>query len=97
MQFHAYRLPGGPLVLDLQSDLMDTGTRLVAPLVPVGEGPSPLTRLEPILEIDGTAQVLHTAEMAAVPSHLLKAPPVADLRDRDYEIRVALDMVFSGF
>jgi toxin CcdB len=35
--------------------------------------------------------------MAAVPSALLKGPPIADLSRSDYEVRAALDMVFSGF
>jgi toxin CcdB len=35
--------------------------------------------------------------MAAIPSALLKGEPVADLTASDYEIRAALDMVFSGF
>ncbi|GEM_PF-3614095 len=41
--------------------------------------------------------VLHTAEMAAIRSALIEAPPVADLSRFDHEIRGALDMVFSGF
>ncbi len=96
-QFHVYRLPGGMLALDLQSDLIDTGTRVVAPLIPLADGPRPLTRLEPILEIGETPHALHTAELAAVPAALVRGAPVADLTARDYEIRGALDMVFSGF
>ncbi len=37
------------------------------------------------------------AEMAVIPESALKGPPVADLSRFDYEIRAALDMVFSGF
>jgi toxin CcdB len=40
--------------------------------------------------------VLNTADMAGVPATFL-TEPVADLRAHDYEIRGALDMVFSGF
>ncbi|MFD2740095.1 CcdB family protein [Sulfitobacter aestuarii] len=96
-QFQVYALAGGRLVLDLQTDLIDTGSRVVAPLVALGAGPRPLTRLEPIIEIDGTEYALHTAEMAAIPARLMRDPPVSDLSARDYEIRGALDMVFSGF
>jgi toxin CcdB len=96
-QFRVYRVADNRLVLDLQTDLIETGTRVVAPLLPASSGPTPIGRLEPILEIEGVAHVLHTAEMAAVPSALLKAPPVADLSGFDYQIRGALDMVFSGF
>ena len=96
-QFDVYRVPGNRLVLDLQTDLITTGTRVVAPLVPAASGPKAIGRLEPVFEIEGAAYVLHTAEMAAIPSAMLKAPPVADLSQFDNEIRGALDMVFSGF
>jgi toxin CcdB len=96
-QFHVYRILGDRFVLDLQTDLIETGTRVVAPLIPVASGPKAIKRLEPVFDIDGAAYVLHTAEMAAVPSALLKGEPVVDLSASDYEIRGALDMVFSGF
>jgi toxin CcdB len=96
-QFHVYRVPGDRLVLDLQTDLVETGTRVVAPLIPMASGPKAIGRLEPVFDIGGTSYVLHTAEMAAVPSAVLKGEPVADLTASDYEIRGALDMVFSGF
>ena len=96
-QFHAYRLPGGQLVLDLQTDLIDTGTRVVAPLVPVEGGPTPITRLEPIFEIGAERYAMHAGEMAAIPARLLTDPSIADLSAYDYEIKGALDMVFSGF
>ena len=96
-QFQVYRVAGGRLVLDLQTDLIETGSRVVAPLIPLSSGPKAIRRLEPMFTIDGEDHVLHTAEMAALPSALLKGKPVADLSASDYEIRGALDMVFSGF
>ena len=96
-QFQVYRVAGNRLVLDLQTDLIETGTRVVAPLLTASTGPKAIGRLEPAFEIEGVAHVLHTAEMAAIPSAVLKAPPIADLSRFDYEIRGALDMVFSGF
>lgn len=78
-QFQVYRVPGGRLVLDLQTDLIDTGSRVVAPLVPASSGPKAISRLEPTFTIEGAAYVLHVAEMAAVPSALLKGAPFADL------------------
>ena len=96
-QFQVYRLVGGRLVLDLQMDLIDTGSRVVAPLIVVSTGPRVIGRLEPVFEVNGEDHALHTAEMAAIPSALLRGQPVADLSGSDYEIRGALDMVFSGF
>lgn len=96
-QFHVHRLPDGALVLDLQSDLIATGSRVVAPLTPVSDDLPAISRLEPIFVIDGVRCALHTAEMAAVPNRLLVGAPVANLGAEDYAIRGALDMVFSGF
>ncbi|SEA64836.1 CcdB family protein [Rubrimonas cliftonensis] len=96
-QFHVHRLPDGALVLDLQSDLIATGSRVVAPLMPVSEALPAISRLEPVFEIEGARCALHTAEMAAVPARLLAGAPVADLSAQDHAIRGALDMVFSGF
>ena len=96
-QFHVYQVPGGRLVLDLQTDLIDTGSRVVAPLFLAAAGPRAIGRLEPVFMINGEEHVLHTAEMSAIPSALLKGAQVADLSKADYEIRAALDMVFSGF
>jgi toxin CcdB len=95
-QFHVYRLPDGMAVLDLQTDLIDTGTRVVAPLLPITEALPAIRRLEPIFELGEVPLALHTAEMAAVPAHLLTVS-VADLSDQQDAIRSALDMVFSGF
>jgi len=96
-QFQVYRLAGGRLMLDLQTDLIDTGSRVVAPLIVVSTGPKVIGRLEPVFEVNGEDHALHTAEMAAIPSGLLRGQPIADLSGSDYEIRGALDMVFSGF
>jgi len=95
--FHIYGVSGDRLVLDLQTDLIETGTRVVAPLIAMASGPNAIGRLEPAFYIEGTAYVLHTAELAVIPSAVLKGEPVADLTAPDYEIRGALDMVFSGF
>jgi toxin CcdB len=96
-QFKVYRLPDGLLAVDLQSDLIATGTRVVAPLIPETEALRAFTRLEPVFEIGGTRLALHTGELAAVPARLVSGPPVADLLHEDYAIRGALDMLFSGF
>ena len=96
-QFDVYELRGGRLLIDLQSDLLDIGTRVVAPLRPLGDGPRPLSRLEPIIDLNGESYVVGVGDLAAVPLVVLNARVVANLKGRDYEIRGALDMVFSGF
>jgi len=63
-QFQVYRIAGERLVLDLQTDLIDTGSRVVAPLIPMSSGPKAIGRLEPEFEIEGVSHVLHTAEIA---------------------------------
>ncbi len=97
MQFHVYRISGGRLVVDLQSDVPALPTRVIAPLIPLETGPKPLTILEPVFELEGRPHALHTAELVAAPAALLRGTPVADLTAHDYEIRRALDMLFSGF
>lgn len=82
---------------DLQTDRIDTGSRVIAPLVPIADGPRVISSLEPVIEVQGADDALHTAEMAAIPSTLLKGQPIANLSGCDHEIRGALDMVFSGF
>jgi toxin CcdB len=97
VQFGAYRLPDGGLVLDLQPDVLShLSTRLVAPLVPEA-GTRPVTILEPVLEVQGARLVLLTSEMMTIRAKLLRELPVARLVDADYTIRKALDMMFSGF
>jgi toxin CcdB len=98
VQFHAYRMPDGPLVLDMQHDVLShLPFRLIAPLYPELPGFQAMKVLEPVLVVEGVRMVLRVVEMASVPSKLLGGPPVARLTDADYEIRKALDMLFSGF
>lgn len=96
-QYGVYALPDGMLVVDLQHDLVDAGTRVVAPLMPVDASLPAITRLEPVFEIEGRRLALHTAELAAIRSSLLRGEAVADLSHEDAVIRAALDMLFCGF
>ena len=98
MQFCAYRLRRGHVVLDMQSDVLShLKTRLVAPLVPEGGRDTAMTVLEPVLKLDGRRTILLVSEMITVPTKELAGPPVARFVDEDYVIRRALDMLFSGF
>jgi hypothetical protein len=92
----APRRKGQPaLVLILQSDLLDEfGTRVTAPIVSLADLPE-VQRLRPEVVIDGVTMrlvmdrlsVLRTQDIGAV---------VATLRDREYDLRRALDLVFIG-
>jgi toxin CcdB len=98
VQFCAYRLRRGHVVLDMQSDVLShLTTRLVAPLVPEGRHDIAMMVLEPVFELDGTRMILLVSEMVTVPARELTGPPVARFVDEDYVIRRALDMLFSGF
>ncbi len=97
MQFRVYRITGDRLVLDLQSGIPSLPTRIVAPLVPESPVLKAISILEPVFELEGRRHVLHSGELAAVPASILNSAPVADLSAREYEIRRALDMLFSGF
>ena len=92
-----YRVPGGRLELDLQSDIVAISTRVVAPLAPASDAFGASTHLEPIFEIGGERLALHAGEMAAVPARLVSGTPVADLRDEDYAIYRSLNMLFWDF
>ncbi len=95
-QFAAYRLPGGELVIDLQSDLTPTPTRVVAPLVEIAADAPALSRLEPVFDIEGRSYAMRTSEMISVRRRYLAGPAVADLSSHDWSIRRALDLLFSG-
>ncbi len=71
-QFQVYQVSSGRLALDLQTDLLGTGSRVVALLIPIPAGPRVIGRLEPVFEIEGDA--LDTAGLAVIPSAPLKAP-----------------------
>ncbi|MEM8578659.1 MAG: CcdB family protein [Pseudomonadota bacterium] len=96
MQYYVYELAPGYRVMDVQSDWTETPPRVVAPLLPVDNSPPMPARFEPILDVDGTRCVLHAAELAAVPTRVLKQP-IADLSGHHDQITRALDIVFHGF
>jgi toxin CcdB len=96
-QFDVYRLAGGELALDVQTDLLvGIRTRVVVPLLPV---PGPVVahpRLNPLFEIDGVAYILVPQSIIALDRG--EAGPVVANLDANYdEIRAALDMIFNGF
>ena len=95
MQYDVYQLAGGQLVLDLQSDLVDVGTRVVAPLVDKPRAATRLPTLEPVLFADGQELTLLVTEMTAIPARLL-GRPITNLKAHDYTVRRAIDLIFTG-
>ena len=65
--------------------------------MPVTDDLPPITRLEPVFELEGERLALHTAELAAVPAGMVSGTPAADLTLEHDRIRRALDLLFTGF
>ena len=96
-QFDVHMLPDGLHVVDVQSDLIrSTGTRLVVPLVEAGDDAGIVDRLTPLIPFEGGDMLLATHLVAAMRQNQLRAP-IGSLRDHDYAIKIALDMLISGF
>ncbi|WP_299154534.1 CcdB family protein [uncultured Tateyamaria sp.] len=85
------------LLLDVQSDLLDVlTTRVVVPLIPLDQAPTPARRLNPIFDLDGTQLLMATQFIATVPTSIL-GDRHSSLSAAQDEITAALDMLFTGF
>lgn len=94
-QFDVHKL-GNMLVVDCQSDLLShIASRLVVPLVPSSEAPTPAHRLNPIFEIEDTKYVMVTQSAGGVNTQQL-GPVVGSLSHHSFEITSALDILISG-
>ncbi len=98
VRFSAYRNPdGNGFLLNLQAGINSHFvTRVVAPLLPIGDIPDYAQSLNPVFEIDGERVMMATQGMAAVPVSILKHP-VTSLEQKRAEIVVAIDLLFQGF
>lgn len=85
-----------PYLLDVQSDLVDIGTRLVAPLVLMDAFGTRLTRLHPEFSVAGAALVMSTADLAGLPLRDM-GDWVADLTPRREVIMAAIDFLLLGY
>ena len=102
-QFKAYRNPNKasrtsyPYLLDIQSNLLsELNTTVVIPLSPRNQAAGAvITKLCPILEINGKPFVPFTQQIAGISRKALGAE-VADLSDYRQEIIAAVDFVLSG-
>lgn len=95
-QFDLYRLYGGQLVVDLQTDLIGIdASRIVAPLRDAGR----YTRfpgLTPVVTFEDHSWVVRTQELAAVAQSEL-GEPIGSLRAHQDALKRALDILIDGF
>ncbi|WP_102227189.1 CcdB family protein [Acidimangrovimonas sediminis] len=94
-QFDLYRLQGGQLVVDLQTDLIGIeASRIVAPLRESGRY-AVLPGLTPVVEVEGEVWIVRVQELAAVPGSALKER-VGTLADHRDALKRALDILIDG-
>ncbi len=94
-QFDLYRLKGGQLVVDLQTDLIGIeASRVVAPLREAGRYTA-FPGLTPTVEVDGVAWIVRVQELAAVPGSELQEL-VGSLGEHRDALKRALDILIDG-
>ncbi len=94
-QFDLFRLRGGQLVVDLQTDLIGiAASRIVAPLRDEGRYAA-FPGLTPSVVIDGKAWIVRVQELAAVPGAELHTP-IGTLADHRDALKRALDILIDG-
>jgi len=96
-RFDAWPDPNGNgWLLEVQADLLrELNTRVVVPLMPQAEAPTPAARLNPVLSVDGAPHVMVTQFLSAVPVAILTGTPVS-LSARSDTIGNALDLLLTG-
>jgi toxin CcdB len=102
-QFQAYDNPDKagrksyPYLLDIQSNLIgDSNSTIVIPLAP-GKGLQiPISRLSPLVQIEGDDYFVITQQISGFDRKLL-GKPKADLSSYRHELVSAIDFVISGF
>ncbi len=94
-QFDVFRLTGGQLVVDLQTDLIGIdASRVVAPLREAGRFTS-FPKLTPEVEMDGALWIVRVQELAAVPGAELH-DRVGSLAEHRDTLKRALDILVDG-
>jgi toxin CcdB len=86
-----------PYLLDIQSDLLDDlRTTVVIPLSPLHQaGKAAISRLCPVLDIDGESYVALTQQLAGVDRKTL-GKTICNLARYRSDIIAALDFIISG-
>lgn len=96
-KFAVHQGDGTALLLDCQNDLLShLNTRLVVPLVAPGDAVQIDRRLTPVLRVDGEHRMMLTHFAAAIPVNAL-GPVVGSVRDQEFIVSAALDMLISGY
>jgi len=94
-QFDLYRLKGGQLVVDLQTDLIGIdASRIVAPLRDAGRYTS-FPGLTPSVEVAGASWIVRMQELAAVPGAELN-DHIGSLAEHRDALKRALDILIDG-
>ncbi|MBL9020899.1 MAG: CcdB family protein [Myxococcales bacterium] len=86
-----------PLLLDVQASLLSKlVTRVVVPMAAMKSyGPTPISRLNPVVKVHGARYVLVFQELAAIAEEEL-GERVGSLAAHRAEIVGALDLLFTG-
>lgn len=96
-QFDLFWTDEGELLLDCQANLLARyNSRIVVPLLELHPGLPALSRLNPRFMIAGRERQMMTEFLSAVPLRSLKNP-AGSLRNEEYRIKAALDMLVSGY
>lgn len=94
-QFDVFRLKGGTLVVDLQTDLIGIeASRIVAPLREAGRY-AEFPGLTPKIEIDGKVWIVRVQELAAIQGAELREVVASLAAERD-ALKRALDILIDG-
>jgi toxin CcdB len=94
-QFDVFRLKGGMLVVDLQTDLIGMeASRMVAPLREAGRYAA-FPGLTPKVEVEGAVWIVRVQEMAALPGAELRDFVASLAAERD-ALKRAVDILFDG-
>lgn len=100
-RFDVYRFTSEtvPLVVDVQAGILDDlASRVVIPLCPVKYAKGEmLSRLKPVLEIDGEEYVLMTTDIAAIPRTRLGERITNIEQACGDDISAAIDFLLIGF
>lgn len=85
-----------PFLLDVQSDLVQTGSRLIVPLVRAERYGPLYSQLNPTFTIDNQAVVAAISDLAAINERELRTV-VADVSEHRRTILGAIDFLLTGY